>query len=106
MPCPLCTHKQTEYHYSGADNSFNDPNLPKEAKILVEQKPYPIFEIRECEACGTPWFIDYFFADHPPLVVFGTALINEQAVKKVKERIQQENQNSEEIENYLTNLSL
>ncbi|MFA5946822.1 MAG: hypothetical protein WC813_02245 [Patescibacteria group bacterium] len=35
---------------------------------------YPRLEIRDCPDCGAVWLMDYFWADHPPLILGGKVL--------------------------------
>ncbi len=82
MSCPKCAKNEVSYHYSGSDTTYDDPSIPQE--IVVESvDPYykhvrigsrslfPDLELRRCTTCKTLWIFRYWFADHPPLIVFG-----------------------------------
>lgn len=79
MSCPFCLEHRPDFYYSGADIFGDDVKVPGEHVGLCyapeyPNMSYPRLEIRKCPDCGALWLMDYFWADHPPLILGGKVL--------------------------------
>jgi hypothetical protein len=79
MSCPSCTENKTDFYYSGADIFGEEVRIPGVHCGLCHapeypNMSYPRLEIRKCPDCGAVWLMDYFWADHPPLILGGKVL--------------------------------
>jgi hypothetical protein len=79
MSCPLCKENRLDYSYSGADILGDDTKIPGTSCAMCYDAEYPKntyakSEIRVCRDCGAVWFMEYFYTDHPPLMISGKVL--------------------------------
>ena len=88
--CPYCRDKEVGYSYAGAWPPASDFDTAKTI-LLTYDTTYPnmrfeAFELLKCD-CGKLWLTDYYFPDHPPVMVNATALITPQQRNKAFETL-------------------
>jgi len=77
MSCLKCEKGQTSFSYSGADNC--DSSIFVRGQKLLDvphanYANYPSLEVVRCSDCDAVWLADYYFPDHPPLMLGGLVL--------------------------------